>query len=117
MLRIFTVSVVIGSAGIFGLAVPPYAAAAKCQSGYYWSSYHQVCVERPDTNSQNATALCNDGLYSHSLTPGADENCHGHGGVAQYCPCGTASGQAMSPFDVTLVEPYSARDAKAVVAG
>lgn len=87
------VAVIIGTGcGIITLAAPPIAAAGKCDPGYYWSRTHGDCVERPDNNPANATARCNDGLYSHSQTPGADENCSGHGGVAQMCPCAGAAG-------------------------
>ena len=94
MLRIMiTVIIAVGGA-IIAVAEPPTAAADKCPSGYYYSKTHGNCVERPDNNPVGATAQCADGLYSHSETPGASENCSGHGGVVKQCPCGgvTAAG-------------------------
>jgi hypothetical protein len=102
MLRII-ISMVIAVVG--GFIAPPMAGAEKCGSGYYWSRVHEQCVERPDTNSRDATALCVDGLWSHSLTPGADENCSGHGGVAQMCPCGAAVVSAFTRTTVPGPEP------------
>ncbi|BBX86809.1 hypothetical protein MAUB_46820 [Mycolicibacterium aubagnense] len=102
MLRII-IGIVIAVGG--GLIAPPVAGAEKCGSGYYWSRVHAQCVERPDTNSRNATALCVDGLWSHSLTPGADENCAGHGGVAQMCPCGGAVASAFNRTAMPGPEP------------
>lgn len=47
------------------------------------------CVERPDQNSSDATAICRDGSYSHSETHSG--TCSGHHGVSQWCPCGGGS--------------------------
>jgi hypothetical protein len=44
------------------------------------------CVESPDQNSSDATAMCRDGSYSHSETHSG--TCSGHHGVSQWCPCG-----------------------------
>lgn len=99
MLRVIVVAAIIAAgSGIITLAPATIAAAGKCDPGYYWSKTHGDCVERPDNNPSNATARCNDGVYSHSQTPGADENCSGHGGVAQMCPC---AGANAGPSDST----------------
>ena len=50
------------------------------------------CVEKPDPNSAGASAQCRDGSYSHSQHRSG--TCSGHHGVAQWCPCGAASGQS-----------------------
>jgi len=94
VLRII-IAVIIAAAGsgIIALAAPT-ASADECQPGYYWSKIHGNCVERPDNNPVGATAQCADGLYSHSETPGASENCSGHGGVVKQCPCGGAAAPA-----------------------
>lgn len=47
------------------------------------------CVERPDSNTSNVTAICRDGSDSHSEHRSG--TCSGHHGVAQWCPCGSAS--------------------------
>jgi hypothetical protein len=104
MLRVIVAMVIAVGGGIIALTAPPIAAAEKCDPGYYWSKTHGDCVERPDNNSVNATALCNDGLYSHSQTPGADENCSGHGGVAQMCPCGATAAAAFTA--IPTVTPF-----------
>lgn len=90
---LMAVVIAIGSAVIFK-AAPPVASADTCPSGYYWSKAHGNCVETPDDNPAGATAQCADGLYSHSETPGASENCSRHGGVARECPCGAGSAAA-----------------------
>lgn len=48
------------------------------------------CIEKPDQNTSGATAQCRDGSYSHSQTHSG--TCSGHHGVAQWCPCVSASG-------------------------
>jgi hypothetical protein len=73
---------------IFIVAAAPTATADTCGPGYYWSPTHQTCVESPDSSTSNVTAICRDGSDSHSLTHSG--TCSGHGGVAQWCPCGSA---------------------------
>lgn len=83
----FIVAVTIAIAGGF-VAVelsPPRATADECGSGYYWSTSHQTCVERPDNSTSDATAVCRDGSDSHSQSTRG--TCSHHGGVAQWCPC------------------------------
>jgi Protein of unknown function (DUF3761) len=89
MLRIIMAVVIAIGGAIIAITAAPTAAA--CPSGYYYSKTHGNCVERPDNNPAGATAQCADGLYSHSETPGASENCSGHGGVVKDCPCGTVT--------------------------
>ena len=103
MLRIVNALIIAAGSGIIVLAGSPTAAANECPTGYYWSKSHGNCVEKPDTNPAGATAECADGLYSHSETPNADENCSGHGGVAQECPCGSAAGQSSVVSDADSV--------------
>jgi hypothetical protein len=86
--------VIVVGGGIIALAAPPTAAAEQCPSGYYWSKAHDSCIERPDSNPAGATAQCADGLYSHSESPNASENCSGHGGVVKQCPCGVPAAAA-----------------------
>jgi Protein of unknown function (DUF3761) len=74
---------------IFIVAAAPTATADECGPGQYWSSSHQTCVESPDSSTSNVTAICRDGSDSHSLTHSG--TCSGHGGVAQWCPCGAAA--------------------------
>jgi Protein of unknown function (DUF3761) len=54
-----------------------------CLPGYYRAS-NGDCVERPDQNREGATALCNDGTWSHSEHSYAPGTCSYHGGVRQY---------------------------------
>ena len=83
MLRIIIIIAVVIAAGsgIIAVAASPTSSADECGPGYYWSKTHGNCVERPDTNPAGATAQCADGLYSHSETRNASENCSGHGGA------------------------------------
>ncbi|MCW2690871.1 MAG: hypothetical protein JWR37_5761 [Mycobacterium sp.] len=78
---------------IFIVAAPaPTARADECGPGEYWSSAHQTCVESPDSSNSGVTAICGDGSDSHSLSHSG--TCSRHGGVAQWCPCASASGQS-----------------------
>jgi hypothetical protein len=111
LLRIIMAVVIAVGGAIIALAAPPTAAGDQCPDGYYYSKTHGNCVERPDNNPVGATAQCADGLYSHSESPNASENCSGHGGVAKQCPCGTTS-QAASTAAVTQASvPYVRADA------
>lgn len=47
------------------------------------------CVESPDSNTNNVTAVCSDGSDSHSESRSG--TCSRHGGVSQWCPCGGAA--------------------------
>jgi hypothetical protein len=59
------------------------------------------CVEGVDDNPVGATAMCGDGLHSHSETRSG--TCSHHDGVAEWCPCdpshSTLAGAAPSPAD------------------
>ena len=59
----------------------------QCQPGSYQASSGD-CVEAPDHNANNVTAICRDGSDSHSEHHSG--TCSGHGGVAQWCPCGAS---------------------------
>jgi hypothetical protein len=71
------------------MATPPLP-LYKCPIGTY--GQNGGCVESPDDIPTNATAICADGVYSHSETESV--TCQKHGGVAQWCPCSSASGQS-----------------------
>jgi uncharacterized protein DUF3761/uncharacterized protein DUF732 len=83
---------------IFIVAAAPTATADECGPGYYWSTSHQTCVESPDGSTSNVTAICRDGSDLHSLTHSG--TCSGHGGVAQWCPCGSAAAAPASSSEV-----------------
>jgi hypothetical protein len=70
-----------------GAATPPFP---ECPAGQDPES--PGCVEKPDPNSVGAMAQCRDGTYSHSQNHSG--TCSGHHGVAQWCPCNSASGQS-----------------------
>jgi Protein of unknown function (DUF3761) len=59
---------------------------SQCPPGYSPNSYG-TCVERPDQNPGNPTALCCDGSESHSQHRSG--TCSGHGGVCQWNSLGT----------------------------
>lgn len=65
------------------VAAPP---AAACPSGTYEAASGD-CVESPNGSYAGASAICQDGTASHSQTRSG--TCSRHGGVAQWCPCGT----------------------------
>jgi Protein of unknown function (DUF3761) len=58
----------------------------QCQPGYYPNTYGN-CVERPDQNPNNPTALCCDGSESHSQHRSG--TCSSHGGVCQWNSMGS----------------------------
>jgi hypothetical protein len=89
---------------------PPRAIAGECGPGYYWSTSHQTCVERPDNSTSDLTAVCRDGSGSHSQSTRG--TCSHHGGVAQWCPC--AGLPASSTSDMPL--PIAAADSNDFVA-
>jgi hypothetical protein len=67
------------------LVAPAPASAASDAVGTASGTYTNVDgnqVERPDANAVGATALCNDGKYSHSLNRSG--TCSSNGGVAQF---------------------------------
>jgi hypothetical protein len=97
LLRIAIAVTIAAASGVVALIALPTASADECSPGYYWSKTHGNCVERPDNNPAGATAQCADGLYSHSETVNASENCSGHGGVIAECPCGATSHAASTP--------------------
>lgn len=53
----------------------------------YRSKRTGECVEGVDDNPVGASAECGDGLYSHSVTRSG--TCSHHGGVEEWCPCGS----------------------------
>ncbi|WP_096291087.1 DUF3761 domain-containing protein [Mycobacterium ahvazicum] len=61
---------------------------SQCPPGYYTNSYG-TCVERPDQNPGNPTALCCDGSESHSQHRSG--TCSSHGGVCQWNSLGTGN--------------------------
>lgn len=71
--------------GSTGLSISPLP-LSQCQPGYYQNSYG-TCVERPDQNPSNATAVCCDGSTSHSQHRSG--TCSSHGGVCQWNGMGT----------------------------
>src|ERR1700733_13982072 len=50
------------------------------------------CVPSPNSSCSVATATCEDGSCSHSQHRSV--TCSSHGGVSQWCPCGSASAQS-----------------------
>jgi len=86
MLRAIFAIFAITIGGCISLAAAPTAAA--CPAGTYQASSGD-CVEDPDSSPSNVTAICNDGNDSHSEHHSG--TCSGHGGVAQWCPCGNGS--------------------------
>ena len=89
MFRVLAGAVVIAAAiGIpsIGLIVGPSEllkppTLVACQPGYEPNSFG-TCVERPDNNPGNGTAVCCDGKESHSQHRSG--TCSGHGGVCQW---------------------------------
>jgi hypothetical protein len=71
-----------------GVAMSPLPFLDDCPAGTYQAASGD-CVERPDSSPSNATAICRDGTDSHSEHRSG--TCSGHGGVSQWCPCGSAS--------------------------
>ena len=69
--------------GMFVGVQPTREPEPECLPGYYRAS-NGDCVERPDQNREGATALCNDGTWSHSEHPYAPGTCSYHGGLRQY---------------------------------
>jgi hypothetical protein len=97
MLRVI-VAVLIGAGSglIVGLAAAPTAAA--CPAGTYQATSGD-CVESPDGSTAGATAICGDGTDSHSGTRSG--TCSRHGGVAQWCPCGSTAAASSPPAFIT----------------
>jgi hypothetical protein len=72
---------------IIAVAAMTFATAAHAEDDCPYGSYRAGsgdCVESPDANTEGATALCNDGTYSHSEHPHFWGTCSSHGGVDQY---------------------------------
>jgi hypothetical protein len=69
-----------------GISVASPAEAQSCPKGYYRAASGD-CVHRPicglTTQPPGATALCNDGCWSFSENPDADETCSSHQGTAK----------------------------------
>lgn len=91
------VGLVGGPSGIPTSPIP----LSQCPPGYYPNSYGN-CVERPDQNPGNPTALCCDGSESHSQHRSG--TCSGHGGVCQWNSMspGYSQSPAASPIDNRL---------------
>lgn len=94
-MRIIVATIITIGSGIIALSASPGASADECPPGYYWSKAHGKCVERPDNNPVGASALCQDGKYSHSESHSG--TCSENNGVAQWCPCGSAAPAASPP--------------------
>lgn len=62
------------------LSVSPIS-LAQCPPGYYTNSSGN-CVEKPDQNPNNPTAICCDGSESHSQHRSG--TCSAHGGVCRW---------------------------------
>jgi hypothetical protein len=74
--------ILVGGILIIGSAsAATYQYANTNAISYYTDSKGQK-VETPDHNSSGATALCNDGFYSHSQSRSG--SCSGHGGVSKW---------------------------------
>src|SRR5258708_5114913 len=73
------------------ISVAAAPTAAACPAGTYQASSGD-CVEAPDSSPSNVTAICADGTDSHSEHRSG--TCSRPGGVAQSCPCGSASAPA-----------------------
>jgi hypothetical protein len=78
------------------ISVAAAPTAAACPAGSYQASSGD-CVEDPDQNTNNDTAICRDGSDSHSEHHSG--TCSGHGGVAQWCPCGGTAPASASSSD------------------
>jgi Protein of unknown function (DUF3761) len=74
--------------GAFERSSGPYD---DCPEGYY-QAHSGDCVPKPNNSNGDVTAICQDGSHSHSEHPHSSGTCHGHGGVAQICPCNSSSG-------------------------
>ncbi|ORJ57782.1 DUF3761 domain-containing protein [Mycobacterium simiae] len=98
-----TIGLPLNTYAVVGLVGGPGAIArspiplSQCLPGYYPNSYG-VCVERPDQNPGNPTALCCDGSESHSQHRSG--TCSGHGGVCQWNSIGSGYAGTRTPQDV-----------------
>jgi hypothetical protein len=97
-----SIVVVLASLGAtVAIAAPATAEAAHGNNGWQASPSCYIassgdCVESPDGSTSNVTAICRDGDDSHSEHRSG--TCSGHGGVAQWCPCGsTAQSEPITP--------------------
>lgn len=72
-----TLALIPGPSGV----VVPTAAFSQCPPGWYVNSSGN-CIEPPDQNQNNATAICCDGSESHSQHRSG--TCSRHGGVCQW---------------------------------
>ena len=68
-----------------------YRPSDDCPAGDY-RAHSGDCVPDPNSSNSDVTAICQDGTHSHSEHPHSGGTCHGHGGVAQICPCNSTSG-------------------------
>lgn len=84
----FTASRDVGVVGNLSETPKSPVPLSQCPPGYYTNSYG-TCVERPDQNPGNPTALCCDGSESHSQHRSG--TCSSHGGVCQWNSLGTGN--------------------------
>jgi hypothetical protein len=77
-------------------------APAPCN---YMSQRTTDCVERVNANPVGAVALCADGLYSHSQTPGSP--CSDDGGVARWLTTAAAPSSQPSRHSNFSVADYT----------
>jgi hypothetical protein len=75
-----------------------YGPYDDCPAGEY-RAHSGDCVPDPNSSDSDVTAICRDGSHSHSEHPYSGGTCHGHGGVAQVCPCNSMSGWSREAAD------------------
>jgi Protein of unknown function (DUF3761) len=84
LLRVATVTAIIGAFGTIGSASPwPAAAGMQCSKGYYKAASGD-CVHKPvctPSPPPGATGQCVDGCFTFSEDPNDDDTCHGRGGL------------------------------------
>jgi Protein of unknown function (DUF3761) len=82
----FRTTLIAAAIAMAAIGLPSPANAQSCPEGYYRAASGH-CVHLPvcgvTSPPAGATALCNDGCYSFSEHPYADETCSGHHGVNQ----------------------------------
>jgi hypothetical protein len=95
-----------------GVATSPLPFIDGCPAGTYQAASGD-CVERPDSSPSNETAICRDGTDSHSESRSG--TCSRHGGVSQWCPCGSASASAALPAAAPPVAAQAADSTGAAI--
>lgn len=84
----------------------PLPVPEGCPAGTYQGSSGD-CVPSPNGDISGATAVCCDGSDSHSEHRSG--TCSHHGGVCQWCPCGSTSGQSYARQDIIADNVVTAR--------